>query len=439
MSKKITGAKGTRDFYPEQMAVRNWITDAWKQVSVDHGFEEIDGPIFEMLDLFTAKSGQEIVEQLFSFEDRGGRQLAIRPEITPTVARMVNQQAQSLRRPIRWFSVPRLCRSERPQKGRLREFFQWNIDIIGADEMLADAECIFVAIDYVRRVGLKAEDVVMRIGSRALLAALLAKLGYDEDRHAGLFAILDKRDKVPAAVFEEKLAEFESDTTLRSELLKIASARGYEGLELLAEMARGDTTATSHAEDLKLLFIHLHQFGVDHYCEFDSGIVRGLAYYTGPVFEMFYRGGQMRAICGGGRYDNLLKVLGGPQMPAVGFGMGDVIIEDIFREKSLLPTQFRPTTFYVVDADTTLFDRVVNIVAMLRHAGHTAQFSYKRQALGKQLKAADACGARVAVIVGEELIESEQVVTRDLHSGQQRTVSVQDFLADPEHSLHAAS
>ena len=189
---KIPSVKGTRDFYPPQMAVRNWLIDGWKAVSVRNGFEEYDGPIFEYLKMFQIKSGDEITEQLFNLTDRGGRELAIRPEITPTLARMVNQQINSLPRPIKWFSVPRLCRAERPQKGRLREFFQWNIDIIGVDDVLADAEVIFTTIDYLRQLGLTAKDIKVKISSRRLLAAVLKNIGIAERQLDSLYSLLDK-------------------------------------------------------------------------------------------------------------------------------------------------------------------------------------------------------------------------------------------------------
>jgi histidyl-tRNA synthetase len=204
---KIPPVKGTRDFYPPDMAVRNWLIDGWKRVSVRNGFEEYDGPIFEYLKMFQIKSGDEIVEQLFSFKDRGGRDLAIRPEITPTLARMVNQQINSLPKPIKWFSVPRLCRAERPQKGRLREFFQWNIDIIGVDDVLADAEVIFCALDYLRDIGLTPDDIVVKISSRKLLAAILKKVGISEKRLDRLYVLLDKKDKLPQETFDKILIE----------------------------------------------------------------------------------------------------------------------------------------------------------------------------------------------------------------------------------------
>ena len=204
---KIQPVKGTRDFYPQEMAVRNWIIDGWKKVSLRNGFEEYDGPIFEYLKMFQIKSGDEIVEQLFSLTDRGGRDLALRPEITPTLARMVNQKINSLPKPVKWFSVPRLFRAERPQKGRLREFLQWNIDIIGVDDVLADAEVIFTTIDYLRQIGLTKKDIKVKISSRELLAGFLKSLGIPEQKLGDLYVLLDKSAKLPAEVFEELLVE----------------------------------------------------------------------------------------------------------------------------------------------------------------------------------------------------------------------------------------
>ncbi|MHC4694946.1 MAG: ATP phosphoribosyltransferase regulatory subunit [Planctomycetota bacterium] len=216
---KIPPVKGTRDFYPQDMARRNWIIDGWKKISVRNGFEEYDGPIFEYLKMFQIKSGDEIVEQLFSFKDRGERDLALRPEITPTLARMVNQQINSLPKPIKWFSVPRLFRAERPQKGRLREFFQWNIDIIGVDDVLADAEVIFTTIDYLRSVGLKHKDVRVKISSRKLLASSLMNIGIPETQLGPLYSLLDKYSKIPGDTFEKMLLDQVTDKRMVKKIM----------------------------------------------------------------------------------------------------------------------------------------------------------------------------------------------------------------------------
>ncbi|GAH89160.1 unnamed protein product, partial [marine sediment metagenome] len=250
--------KGTRDFYPPDMARRNWIIDGWKRVSVRNGFEEYDGPIFEYLKMFQIKSGDEIVEQLFSLTDRGGRELALRPEITPTLARMVNQQISSLPRPIKWFSVPRLFRAERPQKGRLREFFQWNIDIIGVDDVLADAETIFCALDYLQEVGLTPADIVVKISSREMLAALLQAIGIAESELEDLYAVLDKRSRLPGDTFEQMLAEKVPDENKRKRIFKLMAVESIEQIKDCLEL---NETARESVDELKHLFELLEVMG----------------------------------------------------------------------------------------------------------------------------------------------------------------------------------
>jgi histidyl-tRNA synthetase len=426
--------KGTRDFYPEDMAVRNWIMDAWRRVSLRNGFAEYDGPIFELLDLYRAKSGEGIVSELFHFEDRGGRELAIRPEMTPTLARMVGARANSLPRPIKWFSMPRLCRAERPQRGRLREFFQWNIDILGLDDVIADAECVFVAVDFFRQVGLTPADMVMKINSRSLLSALLAARGFETARHAEIFAVLDKRDKLPGDVFAESVQKIVRSAEEQTTLMSIAGAAGKTGIDDLAAMAAGNEAAEREIGRLRELFARLSDMGIGEYCAFDMGVVRGLAYYTGIVFEGFGKGEMQRAICGGGRYDQLLEVLGGPPMTGVGFGTSDVVIEVVLRELGKLPTVLAEppkADVFLIDAAPEFFAVVLGLAGRLREKGLRAEFSYKRQSMGKQFKAAAASRATRAVIVGQEYGERQMLSVKNLENGQQVEVSVEAFLANP--------
>jgi len=426
--------RGTRDFYPADMALRNWIMDAWRRVSIRNGFEEYDAAIFEHLDLYRAKSGDEIVSQLLHFKDRGGRELAIRPEMTPTLARMIAARAQALPRPIKWFSMPRLCRAERPQRGRLREFFQWNIDIVGVDEPLADAECIFTAIDFLREVGLTPGDVVMKISSRSLLAALLAARGFAPDRHEGIFAVLDKRDKLPPEAFAESIERIARDERGKAALVSIGAARGEAGLAAISEMAAGNERAETELLRLRQALGLLDKMGVADYCEFDMGVVRGLAYYTGIVFEGFGKGELQRAICGGGCYDQLLEVLGGPPMSGIGFGTSDVVILTLLDELGRLPADVaasRRVDCFLIDADAGLFDEVLMLAARLRQAGYAAAFSYRRKSVGKQLKQAAGHNAARAVIVGAEYTDRQAVAVKNLSTGRQVEVPVATFLADP--------
>ncbi|MCE5187439.1 MAG: histidine--tRNA ligase [Planctomycetaceae bacterium] len=425
---KIQAVKGTRDFYPPQMAVRNFIVDGWKAASKRCGFVQYDGPIFEYLQMYQVKSGDEIVEQLFNFEDRGGRRLAIRPEITPTLARMVNQQISSLPRPIKWFSVPRLCRAERPQKGRLREFFQWNIDVIGVEDVLADAEVIYCCLDYLRSLRLTSADITARISSRRLLAAVLMNIGIAEERLASIYPILDKKPKIPAEAFEEMLnKEIDSAATVQT-IIRLMNVHAVEEIGRIVEL---NDAARQAMQEVSRLFALLTLMGVGEYCRFDMGIVRGLAYYTGIVFEVHDAVGELRAICGGGRYDNLLSDFGGPHMTATGMGMGDCVLEILLREKGLLKDDTLPIQrldYFVAYADAGLFDRAVQVTAALREKGFSCDFSYKPAALGKQLKQADALGAAKCIIAGQELTAEGKLVVRDMSSGTQESIPAAQLL-----------
>ena len=421
-----------RDFYPEEMSRRRWLEDLWRKVSLDNGLLEYDGPILEHLELFTAKSGQEISAQLFSLTDRAGRDLAIRPEITPTLARMVNERAASLPKPIRWFSIARLCRAEQPQRGRLREFFQWNVDILGVDSPLADAETILVAVDLLRRVGLGPADVVVRISSRSLLAAMLEQAGFSTEQIDAAYRLLDKRGKIPDDEFQRLLEKEVIERSCRESLQRIASYRTLDEIQSQPALTQRIREA---AAELAEVFAILETFGVADYCSFDIGIVRGLAYYTGTVFEIFDRAGHFRAIGGGGRFNDLLKALGGPSMPAVGFGMGDVVLMELLAEKGLLPQGYQTCDFYVIDADTCLSKKVLEVVANLRSAGKSAQFSYKRASLAKQLKAAASSGTKYCVILGEETTNEGSVTVKNMASGQQTRILLKQFLSAPNQAF----
>jgi histidyl-tRNA synthetase len=424
---EFQGVKGTRDFYPDDMRVRNWIVDAWRRVSLRNGFEEYDSPIFEYLDLFTVKSGQEIAGQLFNFVDRGGRQLAIRPEITPSLARMVNAKINSLPRPIKWFSTPRLCRAENPQKGRLREFFQWNVDVIGADSILADAECIYVAADLLRELGLSADDVCVRIGSRPLTIAALRAAGVPAELTDAALAVLDKRPKLS----EEDFARIAREAGLSDvQIVAVGRFQQAGSVDELREYFRGRDDVRAGVEkdldDLAELFAALSAMGAGDYCTLDLRVVRGLAYYTGVVYEVFDRSQSLRAVAGGGRYDNLLEVLGGPKVGATGFGMGDVVLGILLAEKGTLPALGGRIEYFVIEADEACRPMVLEVVGALRRAGLSADFNYRPQALGKQLKAANRRGAGSAVIV-----RADGLTVKDLASGSQREVTLAELLKAP--------
>ena len=451
----IQPVKGTRDFYPPEMAIRNFIVDGWKKVSLRNGFEEYDGPIFEYLKMYQIKSGDEIVEQLFSLTDRGGRELALRPEITPTLARMVNQQINSLPKPIKWFSVPRLLRAERPQKGRLREFFQWNIDIIGEDSILADAEVIFATVDYLRDTGLTSDDIKVKISSRKLLAAFLKSIGIPDDKSESLYPILDKKAKLPHETFIELLNEqaqqsgikenfsedlFDKQDPEKKTVSKIEAFMEIGSITEISEIidVKRSNEVTQAIQEIKKLAHLLEQMGISKYCQFDPSIIRGLAYYTGIVFEVHDAVGDLRAICGGGRYDNLLSDLGGPKISATGMGMGDCVLEILLREKGLLDKKVmkRHLEYFVIgtcdvdeEAEEEADEQVYQITTKLRLKGYSANFSYKGGGLSKQLKEASAQNAKKCIIIGEEELKEGKITVKDMATGEQKLMSRDEFFA----------
>jgi histidyl-tRNA synthetase len=399
-------------------------------VSIRNGFEEYDGPIFEYLKMFQIKSGDEIAEQLFSLQDRGGRDLALRPEITPTLARMVNQQINSLPKPIKWFSVPRLCRAERPQRGRLREFFQWNIDIIGVDDVLADAEVIFTTVDYLNSVKLTPRDVRVKISSRKLLASSLRNIGIAENQVDSLYTLLDKYRKIPGDTFQKMLVEQVIDSGMAGRILDFMNA---PTLSDITQVVGTDGEVEDAIQELARLKEVLGQMGVWQYCDFDPSIVRGLAYYTGVVFEVHECAGELRAICGGGRFDNLLHDFGGPQIPATGMGMGDCVLEVLLRERGLLADQLRERKLdcFVVCVDRQFFQNLLEVTAALRRRGASADFSYRCAGLSKQLKEASAQNAKKCIIIGEEYKQNKLVV-KDMTTGKQEAVALDKFLGELE-------
>ncbi len=424
---KIPPPPGMRDFYPDEMRLQNWLFEQWRSVARNFGFSEYDGPIFEFLELYTVKSGEGIVNELFHFSDRGERRFAIRPEMTPTLARMVAARGGALPRPIKWFSVSRMCRAERPQRGRLREFFQWNADVLGVDDPLADAEVMAVALEFLRRVGLGPTDVVMRFSSRPLAIGLLEALGIDAQRAPAAFDLLDQREKIEPAAFAELWQSRVGASTSAAALDDLLS------LPLQACRARLDANpqAQAAAQTLMQLEQHLQMLGVAEYCRFDLRVVRGLAYYTGPVFEVHALRGGLRAIAGGGRYDSLVSLLDGPVLPGVGFGMGDAVLIELLRELERLPVLSESLDVFVIDADESLFPEVLQTCGRLRRQGYSVDASYKRQNVGKQFKQAAARGARFALLLGDEYQQRREMVLKDLQSGRQQVITAEQLFSGP--------
>jgi histidyl-tRNA synthetase len=423
-----TGAlPGFRDFYPAEFAERSHIFAAWRDVARRYAFSEYDGPPLEPLDLYTKKSGDEIVGQLYNFEDKGGRQVAMRPEMTPTVARMVAARANALRRPVRWFSVPQLFRYERQQKGRLREHFQLNVDIFGEPDVSADAELLAVAIEIMRTLGLGPDSVRARVSDRRLLNALLRAAGVTDAQLAATYAVIDKIERTPMAQSRQRLV----DAGLTSELAADVTTLVTEARSLDALRTRfaAHEDVTEHLARFELYFAALDALGVREYVDLDLRIVRGLAYYTGIVFELFDATGEFRAICGGGRYDNLLQALGGVDMPALGFGMGDVVLGELLRARGLMPAGARKLDFWVAPVAPSERLRALRVATALRGAGASAEYPLRDQALAKQLKAAGNAGAARVVFVGPELDARGEVEVKSLLDGNQRPLPFDELIA----------
>lgn len=423
---KIQPPKGTRDFYPDEMRRHRHLENIWRKVSLAAGFEEVDGPIFESLELYIQKSGDEIADQLYSFSDKGGRQIALRPEFTPTLARMVTARQAALQKPVKWFNISRVCRYERAQKGRLREFFQWNCDILGAPGAAADAECISVATQALREFGLSPQQVEVRLSSRRLLAALLKAAGLDEAMIPRVYAVLDKRGKVPAEVVTAMLDELKLESRQRQAVEEIF------GIENPMEPAAkfSDDAAVAEAQgELRELMRLLESYGAAEYVRFDIGIVRGLAYYTGPVWEVFDKGGTLRSLFGGGRYDNLIAATGGQPMAACGFGAGDVTMGLMLDQLNLWPEASPAVDCYVVYAHQEAIPAAAEVVGRLRQGGRSAQFVLNPTSMGKQMKLAADSGARFALIVGLEEVPAGKIRLRQLLSGEQRDIRLSELPA----------
>ncbi len=430
--------RGTRDFYPEEMLRRRWTENLWREIATRHGFDEIDGPRFEHLDLYTVKSGEGIVSELFSFSRQGSETtLALRPEFTPTLARMVAARASALPKPTKWFSVGPYFRAERPQRGRLREFLQWNVDIVGDDTPFADAELIACCVDHLAAAGLTPEHVRVRISDRTIVSQLLEVAGVSRSNITTALDLLDKREKLDPAELREKAAALDLDLAAYDEQARkmrdffttgAASAKfKHEAHIRNPDDETEDVRITERKVDfsrLRQLVFSLVAMDLTKWCTVDFTLVRGLAYYTSTVFEVHEIRGKERAIAGGGRYDQLIELFGGPSTPAAGFAMGDVVLQLVLEDHGLMPEEKSlrervgaTCEVFVLSNGDEAPDRLLRpVVAGLRRVGFRARHSYKAtRNVGKLLKEADRSGAQVAVIIESET----QASVKRLDSGEQ--------------------
>jgi histidyl-tRNA synthetase len=415
MKPTIRPVKGTRDFYPAEMAFRTWLYGQMKAASQKFGYQEYEAPLLESLELYAAKSGEELVkEQSFVFEDRGGDTVTLRPELTPSLARMVAQKQRELPKPIRWWSFGPFWRYERPQKGRTREFFQWNIDLIGVNSPYADAELVAVGAEFFRSVGLSAQQIVIKVNNRKLMEDQIARLGVAPDRIEGVYRLIDKLDKLPA---EKWRAYGIEDIGLSIDQIDRLGALLNNG-ELWKE-----------SRDLAAFFTAMDDLGVSEYVEYDPAIIRGLAYYTGVVFEARDRSGEFRAILGGGRYDNLVADVGGDPLGGIGFAMGDVVmglvLEKLERKPQLRPA---PAKVLVTIFDASLARTSARVAALLRSGGVNTELYPDTAKLDKQMKYANAQEISIAIIIGPDEATQNRATVRDLRSGTQQTIAQERLL-----------
>ncbi|HET6229125.1 MAG TPA: histidine--tRNA ligase [Longimicrobiaceae bacterium] len=425
----FTSLPGFRDFYPDDFAVRAHIMRTWREVARRYGFQEYDGPPLEPLSLYVEKSGPEIVQQLYNFTDKGGREISLRPEMTPTLARMAGARAGGMRKPIKWFSIPQLFRYERAQRGRLREHFQLNLDIIGEDDVAADAELLAAAIDMLRAFGLTHEDFIARISDRRLLRALLLHAGVPEDQLTLVYNIVDKLEReTPAALAARMTAEASVSAETADAVLAIFRHRDFDAVR----EAYGQTEGVApEIERMATLFATLEAMGLREYARFDLSIVRGLAYYTGIVFELFDTRGELRAICGGGRYDDLLKRVSGTDLPALGFGMGDVVLRELLSDRGLLPETKQALDYYVIAVSAEERPAMLALAHGLRDAGHSVEYGFRAQGVGKQMKLASTLGARRVAVLGADEVAQGVANVKDMQSGEETRIPLAELTARP--------
>jgi histidyl-tRNA synthetase len=409
MKTTIQSLKGTRDFYPEEMAIRNYLYEKARKVSESFGYQEYDAPFLETIDLYAAKSGEELVkEQAFVFPDRSGDLITLRPELTPSLARMVAQRQRQLIYPLRWWSWGPFWRYERPQKGRYREFFQWNIDLIGVDSPQADAEMAAICATFLKECGLTPDQVQVLVNNRQLVEGELSRLGIPTKARTEVFRLIDRRDKMVPDAWAGYAAEVGLDS------------HQFDGLVALLS----DDSLWQKSPALVAFFEYLKALEVSDYVRYAPQIIRGLDYYTGTVFETWDRDGEFRAILGGGRYDNLVAAVGGDPLPATGFAMGDAVVTLVLKKFGCLPTNLGASPAGVL---VTVFDEASQAVSLafanrLRQAGLKVNCYPEAVKIARQFKFAERMGMQAVVVLGPDEQAANTVTVKDLRSGEQRTV-----------------
>jgi len=407
------GVRGTRDFYPEEMRLRNWLFEHFHAAARSHGFEEYDSPVLESEELYTRKAGEEITAQLYNFEDKGGRQVALRPEMTPSLARMVMAKSGTLPIPIKWYSIPQCWRYERTQRGRGREHYQWNVDIWGMRGVEADAELLSVLVHFFRAVGLKSDDLVIRISNRKILEEVLGALGITGEVFSKTCIVIDKMDKLSSEVIDKQLADLGHS---HNSITRIKKVLGMKSLDSLSSELDSKSQAVKELRDL---FALCESYGISSWLRLDASVVRGLAYYTGSVFEAHDRNNELRAICGGGRYDRLLSTLGGKDLPATGFGFGDMVIMELLSDKNLIPRLSTGNEDIVIPLDKNLRHAAMEVASKLRASGRSVDLVLDDKKMKWAFRHAERTGAQRLVMVMPEEWNEGKVRIKNLQTGEE--------------------
>jgi len=415
----LRAPRGTRDFYPEDLRLRNWLFDRFREVALRFGFEEVDAPILEHAELYQRKAGEEIVDQLYHFTLHG-RHLALRGEFTPSLARMVMARQGALRLPLRWFCIPQCWRYERMTRGRRREHYQWNMDIWGEPSVSAEAELIAAVFSALDAMGLDPDDTRMRINSRALLEETLREqlLVDRPEAFEPLCIVIDKLERIGAEAVVAQLSDRDGPVGLEpgtaDAVVELLSVKGLD------EAARRAPKGSAAIAELRKLLTLLDAYGVADRVVFDASVVRGLAYYTGIVFEVFDSRGKLRSICGGGRYDRLLESLGGSAVPAVGFGFGDSVIMELLADRGRVPDLPRRLDAVVFAFGEEERGAAIRLATRLRGEGHSVELVLRPMRLRRALQDADRMGAARIYMVGSEELARGVAKVRDLSSGEER-------------------
>jgi len=431
---------GFREFSPERFRERNRVFRILRSTADLFGFEEFDGPILEPLDLYVEKSGEEVVDQLFWFEDKGGRRVALRPEMTPTLARMAGASGASLRKPVRWFTLNEQYRFERPQKGRQRAFTQFNLDILGEPSLGADAEVIACFVAALERCGLSQDDFRVRLSDRRIWTRFLDLMGVSPEDHSVCLSVIDKMERSSVEKLSERLVPVLGDSTgdFLGRVEELRSVRREEELlpflQSLAAREGENEKSASLIESWNSFRRMVDDLGLGACSVLDLGIVRGLAYYTGPVFEIFEASGKGRALAGGGRYDHLVEKVAGVSMEATGGALGDVTLLDLLASRGLLTATSGGTDCFVAIGGEEARSQALKVTQALRQYGISTSYLFKEAGFGKQFKEANRIGAKVVVSIGAEEMESGSYSVKNLSNGEQAKIPL-DYLGDHVRSI----